>query len=71
MHDFVKKFKRLSMRLKGKEPGIMKAKIREKNAVLRQKISQSQPASKMLPNVTRLPTWEAPLFVNRNRIERT
>ena len=49
----------------------MNAKMSEKKAVLRQKTSQSQPPSKMLPNVTKLPTWEAPLFVNRKRMERT
>ena len=49
----------------------MKARIKEKNAVLRQKISQSQPPSKMLPNVTKLPTCDAPLLVNRKRMDRT
>ena len=49
----------------------MKAKISEKNAVLRQKIYQSHPASKMLPKVTRLPICDAPLLVNKKRIERT
>ena len=49
----------------------IKAKINEKKAVFRQKISQSQPASKMLPKVTKLPTWEAPDLLKRNRMDKT